>query len=294
MPATPNYLVVGIDGMLGAAIHARLSRADCRVIGTSRRGSPGTIRLDLSQPASSWKLPPYINVAFLCAGMTSVPMCREIPKLAWAVNVTGTAELARRLAANGAFVVFPSSNRVFDGSVPYQRAEAPTCPRTEYGRTKAAAEECLLALGDAAGVIRFTKILGQSTRLIKDWKASATTARVVQPFIDMKMAPISITRAVDIMLGIGLSRTAHISQASGAEDVTYETACRFAWALMGADVSLVSPIQCRDASVLVDHVPKFTTLDAHRVTSLTGLSPPSIEATLQDVLQPNGPSPRLP
>ena len=284
MPATATYLVVGGDGMLGAAICARLARSECRVIATSRRGISGTMPLDLSRQPNTWSIPRGVDVAFLCAGMTSVPMCREMPEAAWAVNVTGTAEVARRLAANGAFVVFPSSNRVFDGSVPYQRPEAPTCPRTEYGRTKAAAEERLLTLGEAAGVVRFTKIIGRSSRLITDWKAALTAACVVHPFVDMTMAPISLTVAVDVMLGIGLSRVTHIIQASGAADVTYETACRLAWELLGGDMSLISPIRCRDAAVSVDHVPEFTTLDANRVTSLTGVPPPSIETTLFDVL----------
>ena len=212
-------------------------------------------------------------------------MCREMPEEAWAVNVMGTAGVARRLAESGAFVVFPSSNRVFDGSVPYQRPEAPTCPMTEYGRTKAAAEERVLELGESAAVVRFTKIIGHSSRLITDWKSALTEARIVHPLVDMTMAPISLTLAVDVMLGIGLSRTAHISQASGAMDVTYETACRLAWQLMGGDMSLITPTRCRDAAVMLDHVPQFTTLDASRAASLTGIPAPHIETTLRDVLR---------
>ncbi len=56
-----------------------------------------------------------------------------------------TSLLIKRLVAVGIFVVFISSNAVFDGTIPFVRADQPVNPKTAYGRQKAAAEEALFA-----------------------------------------------------------------------------------------------------------------------------------------------------
>jgi xanthine dehydrogenase small subunit len=55
--------------------------------------------------------------------------------------------LARRLLSLGAFVVFTSTNLVFDGEQAHYATCATPHPTSEYGRQKAEAERALLALG---------------------------------------------------------------------------------------------------------------------------------------------------
>ena len=81
----------------------------------------------------------------------------------------GPARLAQALSASGAFPVLLSTNLVFDGTVPYRGPDDPVCPRTEYGRQKAAAERAVLAAGGA--VVRLTKVLGPDDPLVTGWVA---------------------------------------------------------------------------------------------------------------------------
>jgi dTDP-4-dehydrorhamnose reductase len=78
---------------------------------------------------------------------------------AWAVNVDGSRNVAR--AARAARLVHISTDVVFDGRLgrPYVEEDAPT-PITEYGRTKAAAEEAVRAEHPDALIVRTSLIYG--------------------------------------------------------------------------------------------------------------------------------------
>src|SRR5437016_3263455 len=135
-------LVVGADGMIGGALLRRLHAAGRPALGTSRRpdAGQGLMSLDLAAPPDKWD-GPLVAVAYVCAAVTRLEACRRDPHGAARVNVDGTVRLARLLAGQGAFVVFLSTNHVFDGTRPYRPPHEATCPLNEYGRQKAMAEE---------------------------------------------------------------------------------------------------------------------------------------------------------
>src|SRR5690606_13067764 len=129
---------------------------------------PGAIaltrrELDLASDVSKWE-PPACDVAFLCAGVSSMERCRTEPERARRVNVAGTIAVAQRLLDRGAHLVYLSSNQVFDGSKPKRRGDEPTCPRSEYGRQKAHVEQALS--GQRACIVRLTKVLGSGPALL--------------------------------------------------------------------------------------------------------------------------------
>ena len=80
---------------------------------------------------------------------------------AWAVNVDGSANVARAATGIDARLVHISTDVVFDGRAgrPYVESD-PTCPITDYGRSKAEAERRVLALSPKALVVRTSLLLG--------------------------------------------------------------------------------------------------------------------------------------
>ena len=271
--------------MIGAALAGHAERAGMQVVCASRRARPGMMFIDLAQPPSSWEIPVAVDVAFLCAGMTSVPDCRSRPQTAWTINVENTWELARRLTASGVFVVFPSSNRVFDGSVPRQRVDAPVCPMTVYGRTKAAIEEKLFSLGEKVAIVRFTKILDSEPALIAGWKVAMDQGRLVRPFVDMSFAPVSQARAVSSLLEVGLARVGGVMQGSATSDISYADACRWLAKAIKCPTVDIEPISGRDTGDDYEHVPQYTTLDTSSLELACGFDPPTPYESLQEVIR---------
>ncbi len=70
------------------------------------------VYLNLLDP-SSWRIEQPVDVAYLCAGVCRMALCEEDPVGTANINIDATLALARKLAANGTFLVYLSTNQVF-------------------------------------------------------------------------------------------------------------------------------------------------------------------------------------
>lgn len=278
-----SVLVIGADGAIGAAVAARLEAAGRIVIRAGRRGTPGTLFLDLAAKPGSWRLPDRVSAAVLCAAVTSTEACRSRPDEARRVNAEVPVELGGRISAAGGRVVFLSSNMVFDGSVPRTPAAAPRCPRTAYGRMKAEAEAGLLALGRGTTVVRLTKVVARTLPVIEGWRAALGRGATVRPFSDLTIAPVTLDLAAAVVAAAALEPLGQILQVSARADVAYaDVACRLA-ARWGCAADLVRPMTVAESGIRLEHVPAHTTLDASAVRDRLGLDPPDPWAALDEV-----------
>jgi len=276
-------LIVGVDSALGNALWRRLMEQGTRVFATTRRRPErDLLLLDLTADAERFSIPRGVNRAYLCAAVTGLAECRRSPEATAAVNVRATVTLARRLIAAGVFVVFPSTNLVFDGSQPRCPSDAPPAPREEYGRQKMQAEEDILAAGAAAAVVRLSKVIHPALPLFVQWRDALKERQTVRPLSDMTLSPVPIAAVVDLLLIIGEGRHAGIFQFSADRDVGYvEAAHRLAWWL-GAESSLVHPWRVAEAGLRGPPPPRFTSLDVGRVVRELGMAAPDAMAALDD------------
>ena len=280
MKASDALLVVGADGMIGRCLAERLLQAGHTVVRTVRWPDPDAVTLDLTRDAGTWEVPTTFGVAYLCAAVTSLEDCRTKPAESTAVNVTGTVALARRLMQQGTLVVFPSSNLVFCGSVPFQRPDACLTPLNEYGRQKAEAERQLQACSGRVCIVRFTKVLGPRAPLLTHWVRELGQGHAIHPLAGPVLAPLSLDFAVEVLQRIGRARPTGILQASGPHDVSYAAVARHVARRMGADPKLVQPIDAAASGRTMEHVPRYTTLDTERLRRELQLLPPDVWATI--------------
>ena len=279
-------LVVGADGMIGQALADHLERAGKQVLGTvfEHETIPEKMfYLDLAEPVADWQPPGWVSVAYLCAALTSLDHCRREPGETARVNVHHTVALAKTLAASGTFVVFPSSNLVYDGTVPFRKSDDAVCPRTEYGRQKVEAERQLLALGALISVVRFTKVIAPNTSLLRGWIQALQNNEAIHPFSDMVMAPVSLPFAIAVLHRIAKLRLPGIVQVSGKEDVTYEQVARHIAQCVGASPDLVQPMKSTEAGLQLEAIPSYTTLDGTRLRMELRIEPPDVWATIDSV-----------
>jgi dTDP-4-dehydrorhamnose reductase len=268
-------LIVGADGAIGRSLVVAYEAAMQSVWQTTRhrnRVSERRLFLDLSEDVSDWPLPPEaISTAILCAAVTSMERCRVEPETSRLVNVVSTVALAERLVDAGAFVIFLSTNAVFDGETPFAKPTDPTNPQTEYGRQKAEAEEQLLKFGDRIAVVRFGKVIAPDTPLFARWATDLRAGKVIHPFSDMVMAPISLAFAVEALRQVAQRQLPGITQVSAAEDITFANAAQYISKKLCADDKLVEPISYRQVKIAFS--PTHTTLDSIRLAEF-GHNPP--------------------
>lgn len=280
----PIHLIVGADGLVGGALFRRLRNAGKSVVGTTRKRAgvnESYSYLDLAEPAGEWKFPWPVSVAIICAGVTKAQACKDDPVSTAAINVEGISSLASTLVAAGAFVIFLSTNQVFDGSTPRQEPDARLCPATEYGRQKAEVERRIAEHGDSVAIVRFAKILGSRPSLIAGWIDSLRGGKPIHPFSDMTLAPIPLSCAVTALTLVAQLRLPGILQVSGDEDIPYAEAARAGARALGADPRLVQPVAASEVGTLGEPIPLHTTLNMDRLMITMGIVPPAARWTIE-------------
>lgn len=276
-------LIVGSDSFIGRALMAKLQQNKAMIWGTTRRREAvdeSHLYLDLAENVDNWQCPWPIDVAVVCVGITKLQDCRRDPISSRRVNVKGISALVKNLVGKGVFVVYLSTNQIFDGSKPYRLANDPRSPITEYGRQKAEAERRISQWINSVAIIRFTKVLGQGTVLFSEWKKSLKKGEVIHPFNDMFMAPLPLSFAVSVLCLIIERRLSGILQVSGGYDVSYTQVAYRGTELLDVDQRLVQAIESVQADQDAEPNPAHTTLNVDRLKSVLGIEPPDVWWTI--------------
>jgi dTDP-4-dehydrorhamnose reductase len=240
--------------------------------------------LDLSRDnILDWQIPQGINTAFFCASATKLEFCRAEPEQTRKINVDNTLLLAEKLDKKGISIIYPSTSQVFDGSLPYRKAEDQVCPNVEYGRQKAAAEKGILGISGKHSIVRFTKILGQDNSLIRGWLEDLKKKRIIRPFFEMVLAPLSPLFAAQIMIEIAQKNSPGIWQVSAEKDITYEELARYLAEKLKADSSLVKAISVQESGIIMEAIAKYTTLDTARLEKELGYNRPCVWTAIDSI-----------
>jgi dTDP-4-dehydrorhamnose reductase len=278
-----NALIIGADGTIGGFLSEFLIAREISTWVTTRhpnKTSPQSVFLDLAQDYSTWQMPSSsIRTAIICAAITSQKVCEDNYEESYNINVRATVELARRLVNSGVFVVFLSTNLVFDGSNSFSKPDAAVRPQTVYGRQKAEAERLLSSLSDRSiSIVRLSKVIDKRFQLFRNWIVSLKESQEINPFHDLYFSPISIEFVANLIFKLHQYHLGGIIQVSATEDISYADAATYLAQKLRVDTSLVKPISCQSLGTNINP-PRFTTMNSERIKEL-GLASPSAWNTL--------------
>ena len=252
-------LVVGGRSTIGQALIERFRDEDIVVLSTwfnrrPQRVSTRSYFLDLSNDDSFRNLPEEpIDIAVLCAGISSIEQCEEDPETTRRINVDGILTLAGKLAAQGAFIVFLSSDRVFNGRTLFPEVEDQPEPVSQYGLQKAEVEAGLSVLGVEFAIVRLGKVIGRTTPTFASWLSDLRSGRQIRPFNDFFLAPISLRCAANLIADISMNRRSGIFHATAPDAVSYAEAAHWLADALGVNQALVVPVSGQE--VLSTEVP---------------------------------------
>ena len=280
-----KVLIIGSTGVIGSQLSTTLQKEGNEVFGASRSidsNNRNLMAIDLANTANAIETIsnlPKMDAVVISAGMTGLRECEKDPNLSRIVNVTSQVEIAKWFVISGCQkVIFLSSNRVFDGQTDQVKSDAEYSPTTEYGRQKAQAEEQILTLGDAARVIRFTKIISAGSKLLVDWIAKIKVTQPISAFTDVSISPITKEHACAVIKNVLLGESEPIVQASSTDEISYfEMACSIAEQL-DADKSIVHK---QTASEVGERSLLHSSLESSVLTSIQPMS--SLNAVRQVV-----------
>ena len=152
-----KVLVTGAAGMLGRDVVLAAGNAGHDVVGFGRTELDVTDAAALERKFGQERPDVVVN----CAAWTDVDGAEEAEERATAVNGAGAGNVAAAAAAQGASVVYVSTDYVFDGakSSPYVETDQPS-PLSAYGRGKLAGEEATAAANKRHFVVRSAGLFG--------------------------------------------------------------------------------------------------------------------------------------
>jgi dTDP-4-dehydrorhamnose reductase len=275
-------LVVGGNGLIGGALVAQCIQTGQPVIAAGR-SAPSvpvpSITLDLA--SATWPELPASAAAVICAAITRQESCRQDPAGTRMINVTRTLALIEKLVASGSFVVFLSTNLVFDGSTPRRQPHDPPSPKTEYGRQKAEVEQALARWPERVAIVRLTKVLHTRLPLLEKWVQDLDAGRRINAFSDYFCSPIALEQTVAGILRIALEQRPGFWQFCGPEDVSYSQLAGILARARKAAADLIAAVPTPPS--LMEHLPVHTTLDTTRAEKELGTEFPSAQTVIRDL-----------
>jgi dTDP-4-dehydrorhamnose reductase len=282
-------LIVGGDSEVGAAALGVLKGQGHAAAATTRRRdlvSDDRPFLDLGTSLASFEPPQGTTSACICAAVARLGDCAADPQASAHINVTQTLTLIERLLARGIYVLFLSTNRVFDGRVPQVPPDAPHSPVSEYGRQKARTESALndyIARGAPIGILRLAKVVSARTPLFRTWIADLPQGKAISAFADLTIAPTEMTFACNAIGTLLSEQASGIFQLTGPRDVSYADVGRFLAAKLGVDSSLVQETSARSAELPEGTILLHTTLDYSALCKRLGLEVPDVWQVIESV-----------
>jgi dTDP-4-dehydrorhamnose reductase len=283
------FLIVGGDSEIGGAAYYALKAQGKPVVATTRRRERVTSDrpfLDLAGSIDCWEPPQDTRAACVCAAVARLATCATDPERAARINVAQTLTLIDRLLERGIYVLFLSTNQVFDGRVPHITADAPYSPVSEYGRQKARTESLLrerLSAGAPAAILRLSKVVSPAMPLIRDWIEALKAGKPIRAFYDMTLAPVPIDLVCMAILALMDDRACGVFQLTGPSDVSYVDMARFLAVRLGVDLELVCAMSARNAGLPEGIGPENTTLCSDALKERYAIVPPEPWTVIEEL-----------
>ncbi|KJY82927.1 spore coat protein [Vibrio galatheae] len=158
---TKKILITGAKGFFGTRFINRY-QGEFEILGLDAEQLDITDNDNVIKTFAQFK-PDYVIHA---AAIAVTDFCNQHPDIAHKVNVQGAINVAQACKANGAKLVFISTEQVFNGNVepgPYNENDQPV-PDTVYGQNKLEAEHELRSILDEMWILRFTWLFGLPER----------------------------------------------------------------------------------------------------------------------------------
>lgn len=153
-------LITGSNGQLGTELRYLLDERNEEYVAVD------VAEMDITDAAKVDQVFAQVkpSLVYHCAAYTAVDAAEDEGKeLDYAINVTGTENIAKAAAKYGASLVYISTDYVFDGQKPvgqeWLETDKPD-PQTEYGRTKRLGEKAVEKYLDHYYIIRTAWVFG--------------------------------------------------------------------------------------------------------------------------------------
>jgi dTDP-4-dehydrorhamnose reductase len=289
-----KLLITGASGLYGSKLAELASARSYEVYSGYSRDQPVygiSLQFDVSDKNRVEKAIKKINpeVVVHAAALTNVDNCEMNKELAWKINVEGTRNIAEAAKKSYAFLIYVSTDYVFNGETgQYKETDKPD-PINYYGFTKLKAEELVKNLIDKYCIARTSVIYGSTPaigkvnfalwildKLKKNERAKVVTDQWNSPTLNTNMAEMTLEIIERKLTGIfHLSGETRISRYDFAKQIAEK---------FNLDSSLITPTTRAEFSWAAKR-PKDSSLDTAKAQQTLQKHPLKINQALEKMKQ---------
>ena len=247
-----RYLVIGASGLVGGYLFNSLIEAGENPMGTFLANTtPSAERLNICQQQEVNHFFERFRpeVVFLPAALTHVDYCEKNPAAAYEVNVMGVKNIADACGASGAYLIYFSSDYIFDGtSGPYDE-QAVANPLSVYGQQKLIAEHYITLTLRQSLIVRTTVVYGweqQGKNFVYRLVKSLQEGRAVKVPIDQVGTPTYALELAQNAMKLSNMKQMGIINIAGSDCINrYEFALEIA-KIFNIPQSLIQPVKTEE------------------------------------------------
>lgn len=160
-----QYLILGATGFIGGYIYRKMRQDGLEVIGTTYKEDSFTELKKYDMEHDSIENLAALcsakkKTAIVCAAKSNIDFCKENYAEAYQINVSKTKDVITALVKKGFFVIYFSSDSVFDGNRGHYCEQDKTNPVNRYGEMKAEMEQFLVKNLPEVCILRTAKVIG--------------------------------------------------------------------------------------------------------------------------------------
>jgi dTDP-4-dehydrorhamnose reductase len=250
---TEKVLVIGSSGLLGSNLVTQLRNKGYVVITTYRslggNADPGEF-VDLSMPYTiedamrKWSP----DVVVHSAALTNVDYCELHPDEATMINAEGTRVISSLGAKTGSFLVYVSTDYVFDGQRGMYTERDDPSPINVYGKSKLQGESYLIEGRGRYAIVRPSVIYGSRPSSGKDnfalWLMDKLLHKEkIKVLTDQFVSPTLASNLAEMMCNVVESRGEGVLHLAGKERIDRYSFSRRLAETFGFDESSIEPAE---------------------------------------------------
>jgi len=284
-----KLLITGASGLLGTKLCEIALRKNHEVYSAYSQHRPlyGTpVKLDILDLKAEQQILDKIKPQGVvhAAALTDVDKCETEKELAWKTNVEATTNLVRLCKEHDAYLVYVSTDYVFNGEKGTYKEMDDPAPINPYGLTKLKGEEAVQTLNKYC-IVRGSVIYGSTPATGKTnfalWLLDKLRKKEeVKIIIDQWNSPTLNVSMAEMILQILEKKIDGIFHLAGATRLSrYEFAERLA-ETFNLDPKYIKPVQTEHIKWIAQR-PKDSSLDVNKAKRTLAIKPLEIREALE-------------
>lgn len=287
-----KFLVTGSAGLVGSQVVKDLSKHTDEIYSCYNNAKPafGTpIKMDLSNPQNMTDVIEKVKPDFIMhiAAMTNIDQCEIEKDLAMKINAKATEIISKQAARQNAFLLYVSTDYVFDGQHSMKKESDTPNPIDFYGKTKLEGEKAVMNSASPWCIARTSTPFGihPSKYNFPTWVAkNLSEKKEIRIVTDQHTSPTYVPNLSRMLIELTKRQVSGIIHVAGATRISRYDMAELVADKLSLDKTFLKPASINDMSWKAKR-PKDSSLDVSMATSILKEKPLTIEQSLDYFIQ---------